>query len=62
MNYFLDPHLLLIDYTVQISIYRLVQLQNLTTINHAKWRNDKINALEKAILSKPLLRCLDKEI
>ena len=62
MNYFLDPHLLLIDHTVQIYIYRLVHFQNLTTIDRAKWHNDKMNACENMRLNKPLLFCLDKEI
>ena len=62
MNYFLDQHLLLIDHTVQISIYRLVQFQNLTTIDHAKWRKYKINPCENIRLNKPHLFCLDKEI
>ena len=42
-------------------MYRLVQLHNLTTIDHAKRRNDKINACENTRLNKLLLSFLDKK-
>ena len=61
MNYFLDPHLLLTDRTLQIFINRLVHtLQNLTTLDYVKLRNDKIHACDITKLIKPLLLCLDK--
>ena len=62
MNYFLDSNVLLIDHTVQISIYRLAHLQNLTTIDRAKWRDNKNHACENTRLNNSLLFCLDKEI
>ena len=41
---------------------RLVELHNLTTIDHAKWCNNIIYACENMRLNKALLVCLDKEI